>query len=110
MPLVAHTQLPTYNNLRRNGHEVIPLERALKQDIRELHIGLLNMMPDAALRVTEQQYMRLIGNCNQIVQFYVHPFTIPGLSRSRRCRTSSLTPPSPQSFGTCLSGTLRYRL
>ncbi|MCA9926451.1 MAG: homoserine O-succinyltransferase, partial [Anaerolineales bacterium] len=82
MPLVAHTQLPTYENLRHNGHEVIPLERALKQDIRELHIGLLNMMPDAALRVTEQQYMRLIGNCNQIVQFYVHPFTIPGLTRS----------------------------
>ena len=25
MPLVAHTQLPTYNNLRKNGHEVIPL-------------------------------------------------------------------------------------
>ena len=82
MPLVAHSQLPTYDNLRHNGHEIIPLERALKQDIRELHIGLLNMMPDAALRVTEQQYMRLIGNCNQIVQFYVHPFTSPGLDRS----------------------------
>ncbi|MCP5094222.1 MAG: homoserine O-succinyltransferase [Chloroflexi bacterium] len=82
MPLVAHTQLPTYDNLRKQGHDVLTLERALGQDIRELHIGLLNMMPDAALHVTEQQYMRLIGNCNQIVQFYVHPFTIPGLDRS----------------------------
>lgn len=83
MPLVAHTQLPTYNILRDRGHEVLPLDRALKQDIRELHIGLLNMMPDAALHITEQQYMHLVGNCNQIVQFYIHPFTVPGLSRSR---------------------------
>ena len=82
MPLVAHTQLPTYDDLRAQGHDVLTLDRALSQDIRELHIGLLNMMPDAALQVTEQQYMRLIGNCNQIVQFYVHPFTIPGLDRS----------------------------
>lgn len=81
MPLVAHTELPTYEALRTQGHEVLPLERALKQDIRELHVGLLNMMPDAALRITEQQYMRLVGNCNQIVQFYMHPFTVPGLPR-----------------------------
>jgi homoserine O-succinyltransferase len=33
--------------------------------------------------VTEQQYMRLVGSCNQIVQFYVHPFSVPGLPRSR---------------------------
>ncbi len=82
MPLVAHTQLPTYDHLRAQGHDVLTLERALSQDIRELHIGLLNMMPDAALQITEQQYMRLIGDCNQIVQFYIHPFTIPGLERS----------------------------
>jgi homoserine O-succinyltransferase len=81
MPLVAHTPLPTYDRLRNQGHEVLTLERALTQDIRELHVGLLNMMPDAALIVTEQQYMRLIGSCNQIVQFYVHPFTVPGIKR-----------------------------
>ena len=81
MPLVAHTPLPTFEALARRGQEILPLERALKQDIRELHIGLLNMMPDAALRVTEQQFMRLVGNSNQIAQFYVHPFTVPGLPR-----------------------------
>jgi len=82
MPLVAHTPLPTFDALAQRGQEVLPLERALQQDIRELHIGLLNMMPDGALRATEQQFMRLIGNCNQIAQFYVHPFTVPGLPRS----------------------------
>ena len=81
-PLVEHTPLPTFRCLRERGQEVLPLERALQQDIRELHVGFLNMMPDAAFRVTEQQFMRLVGNSNQIAQFYVHPFTIPGLPRS----------------------------
>ena len=82
MPIVAHSQLPTFTTLSEQGHEVLSLERALHQDIRELHVGLLNMMPDAALRVTERQFMRLIGNCNQIAQFYVHPFSVPGLRRN----------------------------
>ncbi len=82
MPLVAHSSLPTFEHLRRQGQEILSLDHAIHQDIRELHIGLLNMMPDAALTVTEQQFMRLMGSCNQIAQFYVHPFSIPGLPRS----------------------------
>ncbi|MBZ0300749.1 MAG: homoserine O-succinyltransferase [Anaerolineae bacterium] len=82
MPLVEHIQLPTFERLRESGQEVLSLNHALKQDIRELHIGLLNMMPDAALQVTEQQFMKLIGNSNQIAQIYVHPFSVPGLPRS----------------------------
>lgn len=83
MPLVAHSQLPTFERLRGQGQEILSLEHAIHQDIRELHIGFLNMMPDAALTVTEQQFMRLMGSCNQIAQFYVHPFSIPGLARSK---------------------------
>jgi homoserine O-succinyltransferase len=82
MPLVAHIDLPTFNRLREEGEEVLSPDRASKQDIRELHIGLLNMMPDAALEATERQFFRLVGACNQIVQFHVHPFTIEGLKRS----------------------------
>ncbi len=82
MPLVAHMPLPTFDYLRQQrGHEVLGLEQALHQDIRELHLGFLNMMPDAALMVTERQFMRLIGSSNQIAQFYVYPFSIPGLPR-----------------------------
>ncbi len=82
MPLVAHTPLPSFDRLRQRGQEVLTLSRALSQDIRELHIGLLNMMPDAALEITERQFMRLVGNSNQIAQFYVHVFSVPGLKRS----------------------------
>ena len=82
MPLVAHSQLPTFEHLRAQGHELLTLDRALHQDIRELHIGFLNMMPDAALEATERQFIRLVGGCNRIAQFFVYPFSLPGLSRS----------------------------
>jgi len=81
MPLVQHSKLPTFTRLREHGHEVLTLDRALHQDIRELHIGFLNMMPDTALEATERQFIRLVGGCNRIVQFYVYPFSLPGLPR-----------------------------
>ncbi|MBM4184402.1 MAG: homoserine O-succinyltransferase [Gemmatimonadetes bacterium] len=83
MPLVAHSKLPTFEHLREQGHELLSLDRALHQDIRELHIGFLNMMPDAALEATERQFIRLVGGCNRIAQFFVYPFSLPGLPRSR---------------------------
>ena len=83
MPLVEHSNLPTFGHLRQQGHEVLSLDRAVHQDIRELHIGFLNMMPDAALRATERQFIRLVGGCNRIAQFFVYPFSLPGLSRDQ---------------------------
>lgn len=82
MPLVENTNLPTFDRLRQKGETVLPKDFALEQEIRELHIGLLNMMPDTALEATERQFFRLIGESNQIAQFYVHPFTIKELERS----------------------------
>ena len=86
MPLVAHSLLPSFSRLRDAGLEVLDAERATHQDVRELHIGLLNMMPDAALEATERQFIRLIGSCNRIAQFYVHPFTIEGVDREGAAR------------------------
>lgn len=82
MPLVAHNDLPTFERLRAAGQEVLSLELARRQDVRKLYIGLLNMMPDAALAATEQQFMRLVGSSRQAAQFYVYPFSIKALNRS----------------------------
>jgi len=81
MPLVAHNDLPSFQRLIQEGLSVLPSGRAIHQHIRELHVGLLNMMPDKALAVTERQFFRLIGESNPIAQFYVHPFTLPALIR-----------------------------
>lgn len=86
MPLVAHNALPSFQRLREEGQQVLEPDRAVHQDIRELHIGLLNMMPDAALTATERQFFRLIGQSNQIAQLYVHPFTLDALERSATTR------------------------
>ena len=86
MPLVAHSDLPTFKRLNSPAQEVLTLDRALSQEIRELHIGFLNLMPDAALEATERQFMRLVGSCNRIAQFYVHPFTVSGVPRAAKAK------------------------
>jgi homoserine O-succinyltransferase len=86
MPLVAHNRLPTFEFLRDCGEVVLSLQRAKEQDIRELHIGLLNMMPDAALAATEQQFIRLIGSSNPIAQFFVYPFALPEQKRGAQAQ------------------------
>lgn len=86
MPLVANTELPSFKRLQAEGTTIIPADRALHQDIRELHIGLLNMMPDKALAATERQFFRLVGESNQIAQFYIHPFTLAELPRTAEGR------------------------
>lgn len=86
MPLVAHNDLPSFARLREEGQRILAPDRALHQDIRELHIGLLNMMPDAALTATERQFFRLIGQSNPIAQLYVHPFTLDELARGPEIR------------------------
>jgi homoserine O-succinyltransferase/O-acetyltransferase len=82
MPLVANSNLPSFDRLKQDGETIISADQALHQDIRELHIGLLNMMPDTALEATERQFFRLVGESNQIAQFYLHPFTLNELERS----------------------------
>lgn len=84
MPLVANSALPTFDRLKQEGETVLNRDNAVKQDIRELHIGLLNMMPDAALNATERQFFRLVGESNSIAQFYMHPFTLSELPRGEK--------------------------
>lgn len=84
MPLVAHSSLPAYQRLKDEGEDILSPAQARQQDIRELHVGFLNIMPDAAFAATERQFFRLIGSCNRIVQFYVHPFTLDGIARGEQ--------------------------
>lgn len=86
MPLVSHNKLPSFSRLKGEGINVLDSGIALHQDIRELHIGLLNIMPDAALAATERQFFRLIGESNPIAQFYIHPFTLDQLPRGEKAR------------------------
>ncbi|WP_424931170.1 homoserine O-acetyltransferase MetA [Amaricoccus macauensis] len=59
MPIKIPSDLPAHDVLRREGVAVMSEETALRQDIRPLQIGLLNLMPKK--EQTEIQFARLIG-------------------------------------------------
>lgn len=82
MPLIKNNSLPTFTRLKEQGQIILDPERVSHQDIRELHIGFLNLMPDAAVEATERQFFRLVGESNSIVQIHLHPFTLPVIQRS----------------------------
>lgn len=84
MPLIAHTNLPAFDHLANEGELILSASRANTQAIRELHIGLLNMMPDLALEATERQFFRLIGQSNHVAQFYIHLFSLSSIKRDAK--------------------------
>ena len=59
MPIKIPASLPAHDVLRREGVMVMSEEAAIRQDIRPLQIGLLNLMPNKVR--TETQFARLIG-------------------------------------------------
>jgi homoserine O-succinyltransferase len=59
MPIKIPATLPAHDVLRREGVMVMSEETALRQDIRPLQIGLLNLMPKKVQ--TETQFARVIG-------------------------------------------------
>ena len=86
MTLISHSHLPAFERLKQEGQEVLSTKEANTQDIRELHVGLYNMMPDAALEATERQFLRLIGSSNQIAQFFVHLFSPKSIKRTDKMK------------------------
>ncbi len=59
MPIKIPADLPAYEVLSREGVMIMSEDDALRQDIRPLRIGLLNLMPKKIQ--TENQFARLIG-------------------------------------------------
>ena len=60
MPIKIPDQLPAREVIVREGVSIMDEGTALRQDIRPLHIGLLNLMPNKIR--TETQFARLIGS------------------------------------------------
>jgi homoserine O-succinyltransferase/O-acetyltransferase len=59
MPIKIPAMLPAFDVLRHEGVQVMSEETALRQDIRPLQIGLLNLMPKKVQ--TETQFARMIA-------------------------------------------------
>src|SRR5262249_15721485 len=59
VPIRIPNQLPAHDVLVREGVSVMDERTAMRQDIRPMQIGLLNLMPNKIR--TETQFARLIG-------------------------------------------------
>ena len=60
MPIKVPSGLPAHDILAREGVMVMSADAAMRQDIRPLQIGLLNLMPKKIQ--TETQFARVIGS------------------------------------------------
>ena len=60
MPIKIPNNLPARATLEQEGVMVMSEDTAARQDIRPLHIGLLNLMPNKIR--TETQFARLVGS------------------------------------------------
>ncbi len=79
MGIVNHLGDPVLEDIR--GIE--DLELASKREIRELHIGLWNNMPDSAYFETFRTWARYLNWADPSIQVYLHPVNIPGMERSK---------------------------
>lgn len=75
MPIIAHSLLPAFDALRREGVAIVD-PGARSQGLRDVRIGLLNLMPDAALQATERQFMRLVSAYADSANLFVIPFAV----------------------------------
>jgi len=62
MPLIVNKKLPAFKKLKKESVFEIDVERAIRQDIRPLEIGIVNLMPGAVVERTEIQLLRLLSN------------------------------------------------
>ncbi|MEM9707444.1 MAG: homoserine O-succinyltransferase [Pseudomonadota bacterium] len=69
MPITLPRDLPAFDVLSDEGVMVMGDERAARQDIRPLRIGLLNLMPKKIQ--TETQFARLIGATPLQIDFHL---------------------------------------
>lgn len=61
---------------------LVPAERDLARDQGELTIGLINNMPDTALKATERQFMKLLRAAAGSRRIRFHCFSLPSVKRS----------------------------
>lgn len=86
MALVAHTRLPAFQSMRQEGARVVTPDEAIQAELPHLRVGLLNLMPDAALRATDRQFIRLVAAYGDSADVWVYPFTVAAEHRGEAAR------------------------
>lgn len=86
MALVTHSPLPAFDTMQAEGVELIPPQEAVSSGRPDISVGLLNLMPDAAMRATDRQFVRLLSAGAGTVDVWVYPFTVAVSARGEDAR------------------------
>lgn len=74
MALVVNSSLPAFETMQDAGvTAVVPEDAGSRPSVS---VGLLNLMPDAALRATDRQFVRLVSAAADDLDVWVYPFTV----------------------------------
>jgi len=84
MALVEHSGLPAFDTMRWEGAALVAPDDV--SSLPAVSVGLLNLMPDAALRATDRQFIRLLSAAADEVDIWVHPFTVAAEHRGEEAR------------------------
>lgn len=84
MPLVADSSLPAFDSMRDEGVPVTTPDAP--SGLAEISVGLVNLMPDAALRATDRQFIRLVSAGADEFDIRVVPFTVAAEQRGEEAR------------------------
>ena len=83
MPLVVDSGLPAFETMADEG---VALTDPDGSGLPSITVGLLNLMPDAALRATDRQFVRLLSAGVDDFDIRVRPFTVAAEHRGDEAR------------------------
>lgn len=86
MVAIVGSNNPLYDRLVEQGIKVLADDEFAGGAVSDMRVGILNLMPDAALRATERQFARLIAACSANVRIRIALFSIEGVRRSEEAR------------------------
>lgn len=86
MALVEHSGLPAFETMRAEGVPLVAPSDVSRSGLPEVSVGLLNLMPDAALRATDRQFVRLVAAGADSLDIRVYPFTVAAEHRGEEAR------------------------
>ena len=67
MPLVSHPNLPSLERLESSELVIKEDDSKSESFSRHLHIGFLNLMPDAAFQATERQFVSMLASDGELL-------------------------------------------
>lgn len=85
MALIVDSDLPAFGTMKAEGVNTSP-NVVTGTDRPHVAIGLLNLMPDAALRATDRQFMRLVAAAADEIDITMRVFTVAGEYRDEEAR------------------------